>query len=423
MNSDEEFYYTNSTSTQPQNISKLKHIAGIGSSPVVQYEGTGAYFLDKIEDGMWRLEVMPDAISIRDPFERASPKKEVVRIRVRPNIIKINLPGIQNTFSVPRGKYLIKKKGIDTLTELEEFPTSHSTDELFVVHHPFNEVTLNKTFTISATIAAIDTADKVSVELRPPTGRWRTLPMQRSNAYEYKSDVPVDMIKPGIISYRILIRKKNDDAYTFPGGFKGNPFAWDEYRNETWQTFVATDNGPLELFNPTTDRTKIILYNPDWRNNTIEYITSNKPKQLVLKATMNKPVTGQFLGWQYFFGDNISGRKSELSSFSKLVVKARSQQEMKAKITIITTDADAFAATISLTKDWKEVEIPLNSFQKDSFLLLPRPYPGFLPLRFKSSATKPFNISGGEMLEITFGESISSWTPVSIEVESVWLKK
>ncbi len=80
MNSDEEFYYSNSTDTKPKDISKLKHIAGVGSSPIVNYEGTGAYFLDKIQDGVWRLEVMPDAIHIRDPFERASPQKEVTRI-------------------------------------------------------------------------------------------------------------------------------------------------------------------------------------------------------------------------------------------------------------------------------------------------------------------------------------------------------
>ena len=75
MNSDEEFYYTGSTSTQPKSLAKLKHVAGVGSSPIVQYEGTGTYFLDKLEEGTWRLEVMPDAFQISDPFEKASPKK------------------------------------------------------------------------------------------------------------------------------------------------------------------------------------------------------------------------------------------------------------------------------------------------------------------------------------------------------------
>ena len=213
------------------------------------------------------------------------------------------------------------------------------------------------------------------------------------------------------------------DFYTFPGGFKGYPYAWDEYRNETWQTFVATDETPLELFVATTDRNKIMLYNPDWRANKVEYITAGTANQLVLKATMNKPTAGNFMAWQYNFGDKILGRKAELSSFTKLVIRARSQQEIKLKLSLITADADAYTTSVSLTKDWKEIEIPLSSLQKDAFLLLPRPYPGFLPLRFKTAQNKPLNIRDIEKLEISFDENIQSTSErVSIEVESVWLK-
>ncbi len=105
------------------------------------------------------------------------------------------------------------------------------------------------------------------------------------------------------------------------------------------------------------------------------------------------------------------------------MIRARSEHEMKAKLSLITTDADAYTVTVSLTKEWKEIEIPLSSLQKDSFLLLPRPYPGFLPLRFKKDEIKPFNIMDTERLEISFGEGIKSSSPVSIEVESIWLEK
>ncbi len=57
MNSEEEFYYSNSTTSQLKNSNKLRHIAGVGSSPILKYEGTGAYFLDKLEEGFWRLEI------------------------------------------------------------------------------------------------------------------------------------------------------------------------------------------------------------------------------------------------------------------------------------------------------------------------------------------------------------------------------
>lgn len=47
----------------------LKHIAGVGSSPVVQYEGTGIYFIDKVADNEWKLEVYPDIMNVDDPFQ------------------------------------------------------------------------------------------------------------------------------------------------------------------------------------------------------------------------------------------------------------------------------------------------------------------------------------------------------------------
>jgi hypothetical protein len=72
MITDKKFIYTNNTTTQPQSKAQLEQIAGSGDSPVVKYEGTGAYFLDRIERGVWRLEVMPDAIWVSNPFGRNS---------------------------------------------------------------------------------------------------------------------------------------------------------------------------------------------------------------------------------------------------------------------------------------------------------------------------------------------------------------
>ena len=59
LNDGEKFYYSNTTQTRPKDISQLRAIAGCGKSPVVNYEGTGVYWLDRLEEGVWRLEVMP----------------------------------------------------------------------------------------------------------------------------------------------------------------------------------------------------------------------------------------------------------------------------------------------------------------------------------------------------------------------------
>src|SRR5690606_9183188 len=46
----------------------LRRVVASGSSAVVDYEGNGAYFLEWLGPGTWRLEVYPDAVLVQDPF-------------------------------------------------------------------------------------------------------------------------------------------------------------------------------------------------------------------------------------------------------------------------------------------------------------------------------------------------------------------
>jgi hypothetical protein len=100
MNTAQQFYYSNSTGTKRVNSAALEHIAGVGNSVVVQYEGSGAYFLDKVEPGVWRLELMPDAIQVRDPFERTSPERVVTRIEWNEHGMQVLLPDLGQGFSI-----------------------------------------------------------------------------------------------------------------------------------------------------------------------------------------------------------------------------------------------------------------------------------------------------------------------------------
>ncbi len=76
--------------------------------------------------------------------------------------------------------------------------------------------------TISATIAGADSADKISIELRNSSNKWKTVSMIAVKPYHYSAEVPVDMVSPGILNYRIMIQKQAE-TFTFPGGHKGNP--------------------------------------------------------------------------------------------------------------------------------------------------------------------------------------------------------
>lgn len=133
MNSPAEYYYTTGTASQPVSPKDLQHIAGVGSSPVLRYIGNGAYFLDKVKDGVWRLEVMPDVKELKDPFGKNELDKPVRTTVWSNHEMEILLPELGEEFSVVAvnvgnkhrasvrkqkfqiapGTYLICKKGLN----------------------------------------------------------------------------------------------------------------------------------------------------------------------------------------------------------------------------------------------------------------------------------------------------------------------
>jgi hypothetical protein len=440
MNTDSEFYYSNTTNTKPVSPEKLQHIAGVGSSPVIHYEGTGAYFLDKLENGSWRLELMPDALTVKDPFEKASPQKEVVKINWKQNRMEFNLPWFYgncdvidintnqsmkkggSSFLISPGVYLLSDKGsshsVDAISK-EFFAPVKSVTTPLLIHKPTEEVTAGKEYTITATIAGIADDIKASLELRNAANQWKTIECKKGEGYNYSAVIPTEMMIPGMLNYRIMVHDTGT-IYTFPGNTMGDPYAWDNLANETWQTFVSPANAPLLLYNAMADRQRTNVYNNDWKNNKVALVPGAEPRQLALQTTLGG--SNQLMAWQYYFGDKIPGRKENLSSFTKLVVKAKSSGDLSFTVSLINTDAQSFSTIVKAGAEFKEIMIPLNKLQLDSMLLLPRPYPGFQPLWFHASSTKPFDIKNIEKLEIRFNREGLSTGNVSLEIASVWLQ-
>lgn len=457
MNAEGKFYYSNTTNTKPKDVSRLGHVAGVGSSPVVQYEGYGAYFLDQLENGVWRLEVMPDAIPVRDPFAKASPEKEVTRIQWQTQPMEIILPDLGKGFSVKGlnegnnyeviasggnfkitpGAYLLVRKGETGRNwnenrhyygrlQLNEFvaPEPFNT-EPYVVHDPYKAVSGNKPFTIHTKIVGIDSSAEISLLIHNFSGVYKTIPMERVTAYDYEAIVPEELATPGLINYRVMIQKANDEYITFPGSHAGNPYAWDYYANESWQTFVASENGALELFNARDDR-DIHIYPNVWGSYGRQLAASEKPGQFILKFTVEELPDEDVIGWQHYFADKLKGRQSELASFDKLVLRARTGNEnpVQLKVVLITRDAASFASYITLDNELQNIEIPLNTFRLDSMILLPRPYPGFQPFWFKADVTKALDLEGVEKIQIILiPEKKPSEDSYSFEVETIQLRK
>ena len=461
MNTPEEFYYTAHTRTAPRQPARLRHLAGVGSSPVVTYGGTGAYFLDKLAPGVWRLEVMPDAVAIRDPFEKASLSKPVTQISWNEQPLQIALPDLGQSFSIRAlndgntfqaqaadgratvrpGAYLLAAAGQSTSAftprrtfgrfELREFVAPQP----FVIiggtqsqlrHTPPTQASAGQPLTLTATLSDLAPTDSVFLVAQHYYGRTRTLPMRRPAYATVQATVPAELLYPGQLRYWLVL-KKGPQRFTFPGGFTGHPSDWDYAHAEHFEVPIVAAGTPLPLFQASQDQERIEargLAPTAWT----DYVTT--PGGALALRLVQGPrgqgqpaATGPAASLRAYFGDRLAGRQSDLAGFTELVVRARSSQPGAAlHVTLATRDAVAYAAPLPLTAELQDVRIPLSAFRPAALLLVPRPYPGFLPLQFKSTATPPFRLAEAEVLQVVWDAAPATGSPLSVDIESVSLR-
>lgn len=455
MTSDKEFYYSNSTTSHPENASTLQHIAGVGNSPIVKYEGTGAYFLDKRAPGEWRLEVMPDAIRVNDPFAKASLKKVVTAINYRSNKMFVSIPDLSSGFEIvdlnnkvintPKyingefkifpGTYLLRTKkwassGIGPINlkniGVKEFVAPETTKGIFIHYEPLTDASSGQVLNVSFMAAGLDSLATAKLEIRNSAGKWKTVDFSKISPYKFVATIPADMMMPGIINYRLFISNAGKQL-TYPGGHVGDPYAWDNFNTETYEIFVAAKASMLEIFNPNSDRSQINILNPDWRNNSIEYVAGSKPRQLMLRMNAKSLKSNEILGWQFYFADKIKGRQSEVTDIDHLVIRARSNnKKQNVQVILLSDHHEAYSTLIELNDQLTDYAIALNKLTPVSAVLLPRPYPSFQTMWFRPATiteTK-INVSNIEKIQVMIiGNAESGNTEaLTVEIESIGLR-
>ncbi len=451
-----EFYYTNQTATRPPAPGTLEHIAGSGDSPVIQYEGTGAYFIDRVEPGVWRLEVMPDAVWTSDPFAPASPKKVVAVIKWRDWPMTINLPDLGDSFDVKGinrdhnydcrstsgtitirpGTYLLIKEGTKTEKKasdkwqyitLGEFAAPPSTvTKTHVIHRPLESITEGKPCTIAATVIGVG---EPAVELLVQgSGRGsEVIPMTRGRNYQYSATIPGSK---GYLRYYIIVRD-GKSSRTFPADVEGEPREWDFNGRKAYEVANIPASEPIILFQAEKDINQL---SRTWLPGSGLVPTASGAdlhipvKQLFTHddENPNGPKVTDY-SMRYFFGQKIKGRNGELPARTKLIFNGRSLNEKATpvQVALITRQGNAYGATLVLEPGQKDYNVSVSELKPVRLVTLPRPYPTFLPYYFQSSAVLPFNLADAETLQISIGPGLSDEEinkPQGIVIRSVRLE-
>jgi len=464
MLTESEFYYSNNTGSHPPNPEALEHLAGTGSSPLMGYEGTGAYFLDRLEEGVWRLELMPDAIIVRDPFDYPNLDKTVSRIVWNLWPMRIELPdlgpgfryrginennalsGVADVHSIQvyPGVYILAREGIstDSWTGEEKYgnirvgeffaPGQDKNPEYDVLHTPLREVVSGSPLTICARVVGPRLPEEVELVYRiSPDGVSRpgaglrgpgsgTVPMQRIRGYNYEAVIPDSLITAGGgIMYYIVLREGNLHR-TYPGAFDERPGEWDFYSREFYGTRFVDDGSPFVLMRAEDDFGQVLSLSPSGRAR-LSLTGGSRPytRAIMVRGDVTE---NSMVFIREYIGDKLKGRENELQDFSTVLIRARAPDNQRRSLNFgfLTTDGYTYASSFKISGEWKDISIPVSVLEQTGTALR-LTYPRMMDDFFIPVRNIPFDIRKIENWEVST-QGVPASGQLAFEIEAIWLE-
>jgi hypothetical protein len=354
---------------------------------VVTYEGTGAYFLDRVRKGVWRLEVYPDQVMVRDPFEQPRPDKVVSRLLYRRWPMTIRLPDL-GTLTVPVSpgvRFLTRKGSIDRATlpaelngvGIDEFHVNEPVEypDLILSLTP-REFVYGSATDIRVRVANSSLPDEVLLWLRPAGARafGNSVPMGRLQGNDYHAVVP--SLQAGLYEF-VVSSQTGSRISTFPGGIQQAPNQWPFQSDSLWRFRVTPPRTPLRLLDPRSDYSQLsfIRVAEQYRTPFFSIVPGSTSDESALCLSL--PDLGADTPQRYaaalYVGDIMAGRATEASHADALEVKSKGGGF---ELTLIEKDGTAFSVPVPAAADWADARIPLSTLQHSKSIHIPSPYPG-----------------------------------------------
>jgi hypothetical protein len=417
------FLYAGSTRATPPDPAALRRIAGYGSSSTVTYDGEGVYFLDKVRAGVWRLEVYPDAVPVRDPFEMPSPGKIVTRAISRAWPMTVTLPDLGGSFAIQRvvapaaaapqpaapalssptqaaaGRFTVTP-GVYVLSA--SGPADVATLPVFVGHVGFAEYHAPPLDTLPAVVVALTAPaylagqsaelrarvvdatppDSATLFLRPTAGGYyRGFAMRPAGGYVYAASVPAAALRGGPSEFVITLFR-GGSATTFPGGLPTKPTDWDFSSRASWTLDVVDPRTPLRLFAPGADASRLAFsrIGDAGRSGLFRVVFSDVTGLPVLHLELPAHAAGPG-GADYtaslVIGDRIQARGESIAGADSVRLRLRGLGPRQVlHVTLMEDDGTSWSAQVAVDSAWTEVSLPLASFTAGQGVLLPQGFPG-----------------------------------------------
>ena len=362
LNRDTLYCYSNTTDEAPVAAEQLRHIVGHGSSPIIKYSGNGAYFFDKLDDGVWRIEVYPDVIEITDAYVRHNAlNRKVALVQSASRKMQLDLPGIHASFDVKPGVYLWSDGQLQEITAQTDYPLlADDVKETVVFHAPVEELAAGKEAVVRAEVVAPGKIDSVVLYGEMQYGRSFKLSMLPGNGFTYVATVPAEVLRHGIFRYRIGVYT-SDGIRIFPGNCSVTPEAWDDYCQTYYRTRIVMEQTPAVLL--------------DAQNNTetVELVWQSGIRFAYLPEGIAMEATKSYKGGAALAAD-VALVERELGRMRLETGETAPGTELI--LELIDREGYFRSAEITLQQSGNH-EIPLSAFQPSEIYPVREMYPGF----------------------------------------------
>jgi hypothetical protein len=459
------FLHAGTTTTPPPDPASLRRIAGYGSSPVVRYEGEGVWFLDRVRPGLWRLEVYPDAVPVRDPFEPPSPGKIVTRAISRAWPMTVTLPDLGGSFtvqpvaggatrttqasagrfSVTPGVYVLSSTGAVDIASLSSpvpgigFAEYHGppAETLPPSVHPMTPPAILTGRNVELRARVVDAAppDSATLFIRPTAGGWfRAFGMRPAGGYVYAAAIPAETLAAGPHEFVITVYR-GAVATTFPAGVRQRPWDWDYYERAAWTLDVVEPKTPLVLFDPRADASHLAFsrIGDAGRRGLFRLGLSPLTGQPTFAFQLPERAAGPG-GADYTVSlvvrDRVRARQETISAAEAVRVRLRGLgPSQNLLVTLMEQDGTSWTAVVPADSTWGERTLPLSAFTIGRGVLLPQGFPGEWnyftgPAEGRGGAGDRVRMEHLERLQLSLRREDAARIPAGtygVEVESVTL--
>lgn len=465
-NTADKFYYSNSNTKTPKSMADLKNIAGVGSSKLVEYGGTGAYFLEEVQPGLWRLEIMPDVVLTSDPFAKPSLDKEIAKVFYAERGMKIDLPQLgpsffyqaideyndrkgeakQGFFTAYPGVYLLSadKNLISQTIDNPDFRNSglskyvapvSSGQNSIVIHSPKKYVGKESDLVIEAEVIGEMIPDSVTV-YPSHVSFWNEhnllYPMERISDTGYRVVIPADQAGRGaVFNYNIVV-SENGSQFTWPQNVEGTPIEWDFTEYEYYTTKKIREKDALVVLaaeekDPNIDVAMI----PEAWNFRFEPRLAYPVGINVYQLSSLPEKDGKIVVRRYI-GDELKGAP-DIKEKDTLVISLLPEVPLEGvSVGLTTKDGVTHSQTLSpefLTEanvklhsdraQSRQYRIPLSSLYQTATNILPAVYPSFLP-REVEMPPQAFDAGEYDFVELVFPAKTGE--RIDVGIEGIWLE-